>query len=42
MYSRFVDRVYILSVAGEWGEAVPPPQQISTPGIESVAATGWQ
>ncbi|CAL5204350.1 unnamed protein product [Lathyrus oleraceus] len=27
---------------GEWGEAVPPPQQISTPGIESVAATGWQ
>lgn len=43
MYSRFVDRVYVLSVAGgEWGEAVPPPQQISTPGIESVAATGWQ
>ncbi|CAI8598859.1 unnamed protein product [Vicia faba] len=27
---------------GEWGEAVPPPQQIPTPGIESVAATGWE
>jgi len=29
------------AVAGDWGEAVPPPQQIPTPGIESVTATGW-
>lgn len=32
--------------AGEWGEAVPPPQapipQVPTPGIESVPATGWE
>nr|ACJ84512.1 unknown [Medicago truncatula] len=29
------------AVAGDWGEAVPPPQQIPTPGVESVTATGW-
>ncbi|CAJ2661247.1 unnamed protein product [Trifolium pratense] len=29
------------AVAGDWGEAVPPPQQIPIAGTESVAATGW-
>ncbi|KOM57020.1 hypothetical protein LR48_Vigan11g005200 [Vigna angularis] len=30
-------------VAGDWGEAVPPPQQIPLPssGVESVQASGW-
>ncbi|MCH96266.1 40S ribosomal protein SA, partial [Trifolium medium] len=28
--------------AGDWGEAVPPPQQIPPPGVESIQATGWE
>ncbi|PNX86678.1 40S ribosomal protein SA, partial [Trifolium pratense] len=27
---------------GDWGEAVPPPQQIPAPGVESIQATGWE
>ncbi|CAL5183368.1 unnamed protein product [Lathyrus oleraceus] len=30
------------AVAGDWGEAVPAPQLVPTPGIESVPATGWE
>lgn len=29
-------------IAGDWGEAVPPPQVPPVvPGIENVPATGW-
>ncbi|ESW07380.1 hypothetical protein PHAVU_010G125100 [Phaseolus vulgaris] len=33
-----------VAVAGDWGEAVPPPQQIPLPptGVESVQPTGWE
>ncbi|XP_047162737.1 40S ribosomal protein SA isoform X1 [Vigna umbellata] len=32
-----------IAAAGDWGEAVPPPQQIPLPpsGVESVQASGW-
>ncbi|CAK8537028.1 unnamed protein product [Lathyrus sativus] len=30
------------AVAGDWVEAVPPPQQTSVPGVEAIQATGWE
>ncbi|CAL5188975.1 unnamed protein product [Lathyrus oleraceus] len=30
------------AVAGDWVEAVPPPQQASAPGVEAIQATGWE